>query len=303
MLNWKEMSETPPEIWDIIIIAQEGDREDRSKWLIGQFLQSDNKEFYGVLVDFDENGVDIALRADKIKYWSPLLEGGYKLPPDYKNEELPAFYGVFRKLMLSYEHRFIAMAKLSKTAKDKIYPLDEYLDGIYNRSLSLMDATITLLDNKNYMAAAHMVRLHLDNFLRLHAAWLVNKPHQFVLEVMNGASIRKMKDSDGKLMFDSHLVNKASEDYPWIEEVYDKSCGFIHLSATHIFSGKSVIDKEEMTVGTFIGKSDWNKVTDLNRIELIAVMIEISDCILQYAYGWARTKMQEDDLDKLKFKV
>lgn len=298
MLNWKNLKEKQPELFDIIIIAlNEDDLTNHSKWLIGQYLQSDDKSFYGVVIDFDETGQDIAIKYDRIKFWSSLFEGGYQLPPEFKEEDLPMFYEAFRKLILPYEYRFLAMAKLSKTAAGKVYPLDLYFDGIYNRALSLTNATLTLLDSKNYMAAASIVRLHLDNFLRLNAAWLVAKPHDFVLEVMGGTPINKIKDRNGKKMLDSHLVDEASKNYLWVKEIYDKACGFVHFSGTHIFSHQKILDKNERTIGTYIGKGDWDNVTDKSRIEVLAVMIEISDCILKLAYGWARTKMQENDLE------
>lgn len=298
MLNWKNLVKEQPELFDIIIVSlDENGLIDHRKWLIGQYLQSDDKTFDGVVIDFDKDGKDISIKSSKVKYWCNLYEGGYKLPLDHKQEDLPTYYGAFRKLILSYEYRFLAMAKLSKTAAGKVYPLDLYFDGIYNRSLSLIHATLTLLDNKNYMAAASIVRLHLDNFLRLNAAWLVEKPHDFVVEVMDGKPIKDIKDRKGKKMVDGYLADEASEDYPWVKEVYKKGSGFIHFSGTHIFSHQKIINKDERTIGTYIGKGDWDNVTDKSRIEVLAVMIEISDCILKLAYGWARTKMQENDLE------
>jgi hypothetical protein len=300
MLNWKKMSEIRPELWDVVIISRDNDREDRSKWMIGQFLQSDDKSFFGVVLDIDNEGKDLSIKAEKIDLWCNLFEGGLKLPSDYKKEDLPMYYDAFRKLALSYEHRFILMAKLSITAKRKIYPLDKYFDGIYNRSLSLMYAILTLLDSNNYMAAASVVRLHLDNFLRLYAAWLVDQPHDFANAVISGTPVKKIRDRNGKPMLDGYLVDKASEEYPWIKKVYDKACGFVHFSGTHVFANQEIINREDGVIGTHIRKDDWDNVTDLSRIEVLGVIIEISDCILHYAYGWARTKMQEDDLETIR---
>lgn len=298
MLNWKNLQDIQPELFDIIIIALDDDLADRRKWLIAQYLENEDKTFRGFLVDYDDEGQDMSINSDQVRFWCPLFEGGYKLPQDYKDEDLPKFYQAFRKLALSYEQRFLLMAKLTKTAKGKIYPLDMLLDGIYNRSLSLMDAVVTLLDGKNYMAAASIIRLHLDNYLRLNAYWLVEKPHDYVMEVMNGKSLRNLKDKSGEKLWDGYLVEVASKDYPWVKDVYEKACGFVHFSSTHIFSHQKMIDKEERTFGTYIGKGDWDNVTDKSRIEVLAVMIEISDAILNLAYGWARTKMQEDVIEK-----
>lgn len=169
-----------------------------------------------------------------------------------------------------------------------IYPLDFYVSGIVSRSLSLIYGFETLIISHNYIAAAHLVRPHLDNFMRLNAAWLTENPHEFANKVWKGEHVRKLKDRDGKLMNDRYLKEKATERYPWMESVYDETSGFIHFSNKHIKSTMSLSDEDDM-IETFLGKTD-NKVSNKNKLEAIMCMVETCNAIAEAIFGWIETK-------------
>src|SRR5690606_16829537 len=109
----------------------------------------------------------------------------------------------------------------------------------------------------------------------------------------------KMKDRNGKEMSDGHLSREANKMYPWVDRVYKKACNYIHFSNSHIFSGQTIINSNEGILGTHIRKSDSDSITNIDRIELLDIMVKISDNILVLAYGWARTKMKNDNPDAL----
>lgn len=98
------------------------------------------------------------------------------------------------------------------------------------------------------------------------------------------------KENPKQKLEDWYLKDRASVEYPWIKDVYDITSGFIHFSSKHIFNPITKADTENSTIGTYLTKYDSETVTDLYRIEAVLLMIEISNCILEYAYGWARTK-------------
>ncbi|MCH7413780.1 hypothetical protein MM213_09815 [Belliella sp. R4-6] len=187
------------------------------------------------------------------------------------------------------------MAKTSQLSSGKTFHLDFYLNGTYSRALSLIEGFRVLLDSKNYMAASHIIRPYLDNFLRLFASHLVKNPNGFGNEVMKGKKMEEFFDKENpkKTLKDWYLREKASESHPWINEVYKKTSGYIHFSSKHIFNPISKVNKEDGTIGPYLTNYDSETVTDLNRIEAVLVIIEISNCILEYAYGWTRTKNQD----------
>jgi len=188
--------------------------------------------------------------------------------------------------------------QMMEPGKD-LFPLDMLEVGVINRSLSLLTGFATLIRTDNYIAAAHLARPHLDNFLRFYASWLVDNPHDFAMDIFRGIRIDKMKDRDGNLLRDSYLVEVASKEYPWMQNVYKEASGFIHLSRKHVFTSTSIKDKEESTVEFRIGKQD-KYVPEESKIEAVECMIEITKCIIKLLEGWIWTKRNPDMLEELK---
>lgn len=287
MLNWRENKSEQPEVGQIAILSNDKITDFR-KWKLGQFLESDDKTEVGFLIQSNK-----IIKSESFAFWTPFILKDLGVPAEYKLEDLPRYLNAFKEFLKSYEHRILLMAKTSQLSGGQTFHFDFYLNGTYSRSLSLIEGFIALLDSKNYMAASHLVRPYLDNFLRLFAAHLVKNPNDFANEVMKGKKVEEFfdKGNQKKALKDWYLREKASESYPWINEVYKQTSGYIHFSSKHIFNPISKVDTENSTIGTYLTKYDSETVTDLNRIEAVLVMIEISNCILEYAYGWARTKL------------
>ena len=286
MLNWREIKTENPEIDQLVILSNEK-ISDFNKWTLAQFLESGDKSKFGYFIHSEETK-----ESSPYLYWTPFLRKDLGIPSDYQEEELPRYLFAFKEILKSYEHRFLLMARTSQFSGGKLYHLDFYLNGTYSRALSLIEGFVNLLESKNYMAASHLVRPYLDNFLRLFAAHLVKNPNEFANQVMKGKKVEEFfdKENEKQALKDWYLRNKATESYPWISEVYNQTSGYIHFSSKHIYNSIVKIDEEKGTIDTFLTKFDSKSVTDLNRIEAVLVMIEISNCILEYAYGWAITK-------------
>src|SRR5690349_15408738 len=109
----------------------------------------------------------------------------------------------------SFENNFKELTKQMISPGQDLFPLDMLAVGVINRSLSLLTGFTTLVRSNNYIAAAHLARPHLDNYLRFYAAWLVSEPHEFAMEVMRGKRIDKLKDRTGKHLRDAYLVEVA----------------------------------------------------------------------------------------------
>ena len=99
-----------------------------------------------------------------------------------------------------------------------------------NRSLSHLRGFWDLIDSENFICAAPLVRLQLDNCIRFSAAWLVKDPHEFARRVMDGTPIKSIKDNNGKNLTDAYCVKKLSVTRPWVGEVYGGTSGYVHLS-------------------------------------------------------------------------
>ena len=293
MLNWREIKTENPEIDQLVILSTEK-VTDYKNWTLAHFLESDDKLKFGYFIHSEETK-----EASPYLYWTPFLLKDLGIPSDYQEEELPRYLFAFKEILRSYEQRFLLMFRISQLSGKGLFHLDFYLNGTYSRALSLIEGFILLLESKNYMAASHLVRPYLDSFLRLFAAWLVKDPHYFANEVMKGEKVDKFYDSknEKQRLQDWYLRDKASEEYPWIKDVYNTTSGYIHFSRKHIFNTIVEVNTDDFTIGSYLSKYDSKTITDLNRIEAVTVMIEISNCILEYAYGWVRTKSQKSQIE------
>jgi len=103
------------------------------------------------------------------------------------------------KVLAEAKEQHIQLGKMmSEAYQGTIYHMDLFVAAVLNRSLYLIDGFSMLVLDRNYISSAPLLRLQLDNALRLHAAWLVDEPHQFVIDVMSGKQIRNLKDSSGE---------------------------------------------------------------------------------------------------------
>lgn len=251
---------------------------------LGRLTLDDYEINLGWFVDNEIHVITLESRP----YWCNLLDIDVKFQTleeiEISNFKLDNFYN---KLSL-LESKIIFMSRAMVQSGNGTYMLDYYISGILNRSLSLLYGFETLIKSGNYIGALHLTRPHLDNFLRLFASFLVNKPHDFAKEVWRGVPINKIKDRNEKYMKDVYLKQEASKEYPWVFELYEELSGYIHFSNKHI-SNSTTIDKDKQHLITFIGKSD-NQISDQERIKAINDMILITNCIIERVYGWIETK-------------
>lgn len=178
--------------------------------------------------------------------------------------------------------------------KKNIYPLDLFLLGITKRSLSLISGFLSLMRKDNYLAAASLVRLHLDNLLQIYALFIVKNPHDISINIMRGKKrMRDYSDRDNRKMTDNYLAkkffsDKNNEKFTGLKEVYGETSKFIHFSEKHIFSIVSSVSKKKKEFSFVI--SDEVKVPKEKKIEIIKCMEKITEGQFKYLIGWAETK-------------
>lgn len=285
-MNWYNIdNDGYPETDEPVFLAKGPTLDLIKECRLGRLVFEDNTNEKGWFVDNDMAVIEVASR----KYWAKLIVKPVGIPKTENQDFLKGVLKGYMEVLGHFEKKFQKLAASMITSGKGVYTLDYYISGILNRSLSLMYGFETLIGSANFLSAAHLVRPHLDNYLRLSAAWLVDDPHTFATNVWKGGVIRKMKDKDGKLMMDAYLKDKATEDYPWIANVYDATSGFIHFGEKHIWNATTLKTDQEDSLTTFIGKTD-NNVSYESKIEATIGMIEISNCIARQVYGYIETK-------------
>ncbi len=197
------------------------------------------------------------------------------------------------KKLEAFDKIFIEAFKQLFTPNEEFFSLDILVVGVINRSLSLCSGFCLLVKEKNFIAASHLVRPYLDNYLRFHAVWLVSDPHDFAHRIIKGERIDRIRDRKNNLLRDSYLAQEAAKNHPWMLNVYNETSGFIHLSKKHL-SVSMILKDKQARLGEFgVSKNDLY-IPDELRLEAIACMIDISECILTLINGWISTKSHRD---------
>lgn len=173
----------------------------------------------------------------------------------------------------------------------KIFGVDLIVEGVLQRSLSLIDGYIIMVKTGNSLCANALLRLQIDSILRLYACWLVDDPHGLVLPLLEGTPFNRIKSRTGEPLCDAYLREEASKLYPWINNVYKETSGFIHFSKPAMFSTVAGIDEAEHAIISSIGKGgrDW-KPEEIK--ESILAFTEATKSLLRLVYSWKFKKSE-----------
>lgn len=176
---------------------------------------------------------------------------------------------------------------------------DMLLIGVLNRTINLNRAFINLVNESNFIAAAPLIRINLDSFLRLYAAHVVDMEYNsFAKSVLAGEHIRRMRAYDTKLkLTDSYLCERLSKikGKGWVTKVYEAGNSFVHFGDTIVRSSQ-LADDESMTITQTIGLHD-KFIPDSEIKGGIIWMNEITDSIVEQSQVWIYNKCQKVGLD------
>lgn len=183
----------------------------------------------------------------------------------------------------------------------KIFPFDLFATGVFSRSIKLIDGFITLIPD-NFICAAPIVRMQIDNFLRTSAVLRVDmNAHEFAIKVLNGTKIKDMQDKETrKKLTDRTLVEIFSNQYPGLSEIYHKGSSYIHFSNTHIFHSVSASDAADgATIEGHITEAE-PYVTEKLRTEAAITMANATKILLDQLDNWTFTKNNAELVDRLR---
>ena len=111
------------------------------------------------------------------------------------------------------------------------YPMAMIIGSFINRALSLNRGFITLKNDNNYLAALPLVRMQLDNCIRLFAYNCFENRDSYVKWAISGERLSKQNDfQTNERLTDTNVLKKMDETYPLTESLYKKTSGFVHFS-------------------------------------------------------------------------
>jgi hypothetical protein len=112
----------------------------------------------------------------------------------------------------------------------KLWSGDQLVFAALNRVNALVEGFDTLWGAGNYLAAAPLVRLQLDNGLRTFGLMMTNEPHATAKRMLAGARLDTLNDRRGKRLTDSHIASELDGLRPGVRNVYNLFSGHVHLS-------------------------------------------------------------------------
>jgi len=204
----------------------------------------------------------------------------------------PLAQGRKRLDVLRWHHVELSRRFLA-AAEGDVYEIDLVLAGVMVRSYSIVDGFLDAFDAWNPIVAAPLVRMQIDNLVRLSYMCRAPDSTDVARHVVLGGEFRKLADDDGKLLTDARLVYHAKEFHPWVEAVYQATSGWVHFSPAHVYAAVRLKRDEEgaatdtLTITVPLTEKD----IPLSALEeLLGAMTKATEEVFGYAEVWEKRK-------------
>jgi hypothetical protein len=201
--------------------------------------------------------------------------------------------------LIRVNNSIFEIGKSLYAANKNLYVFDILIFAVLNRVVNINRGFINEINDNNFFCAAPLLRLQLDSFLRLYATTMIDYDiDDFASQVINKIPVRELKDSNGKKLTDSHIVNTITQnkELEWIKTIYKKTSGFIHLSEEHVYSS-SKINNNSSVFEAVISKND--SLIPINiKIETVIYQKLITKAIIEFVEQWINRKIGYNNLHK-----
>ena len=171
------------------------------------------------------------------------------------------------------------------------HTLDFFILSNINRAISLNKAFILLLEDENSLTAISIVRLQLDNALRLNSIKVADNKDDFLNHFFEGKPINKYKQNKEKFT-DFYLATRLNEEVPGALDLYNYLCDFIHFSDKHFEATKTKPINKEAMFRVVVGNS--NILNENEKNAFYDNMINITNTIIRISKEWINTKNLEE---------
>jgi hypothetical protein len=122
--------------------------------------------------------------------------------------------------------------------RDALHPIDHVIATVLKRSIANTKAFLLLMDSGNEFAAMPLIRMQLDSVLRISAFRLVDDAYALATHMLEGKEkFDKYKNPTRKVeLHDRALRTPLEAKYEYINELYETTSGYVHLSQHHLIS-------------------------------------------------------------------
>ena len=171
---------------------------------------------------------------------------------------------------------------------------DLFLCPLLNRSIQLSQGFIALIKQRNLTCAGSMLRLQLDNCMRLYASTIADDQNALIDCVISGGKISSLRDNNGQKISDKLLKDGLAQYDNRFVDVYDNTSGYIHYSEKSFYQSISASNGREYDISIQISKEPSKKVNEA-LCECADAFIHFTDFFIRMMEGAALSKA---DLEK-----
>jgi hypothetical protein len=202
--------------------------------------------------------------------------------------KLKRLNSLYTELEKTKEAFLNSSVRVMEAGNKKLFTLDFLALSVNNRAISLINAYLDLIKNKNFLTAVTLTRLQLDNALRFFASTLVNDSNDFALHFIEGKPIKDYKDINNKNLSDGYLTKKLDQFFPGTQKLYTEACSYIHLSDRHFLATITKPNSKNGIVGVLVGSSE--NLNYNQKIEFTSTMLEVCKLVLIVVENWIDEK-------------
>lgn len=170
-----------------------------------------------------------------------------------------------------------------------VFPADLIVAGATQRSLMLTKGFVAMVKSRNALCAGALLRLQVDNILRLYASSLYPSSSETLMAFLEDRPLHELKAPDGKRLTDAELCKRVGAIYPWVPAVYKETCSFVHFSRPAVMSAVKGCGKAgelRLEVGADGGRC-W---VPEERLETVEAFDAATKAVLDLIYSWGHAK-------------
>lgn len=109
----------------------------------------------------------------------------------------------------------------------------------------------SMVSSNNYPIACAILRMQIDTAMRVYGLRLMADPHDGAMKLLAGERYDRIEPkSKGDKLRDSVLLTAIDREYGWIQRVYNRVSGMVHLSGMHIHHAIDYSDRQTQEDGS-----------------------------------------------------
>ncbi len=158
-----------------------------------------------------------------------------------------------------------------ETEKKVVFKLSSINYSLINRTIEINKGYITLFKSNNFICAISLLRIQIENCLRLFGFSIMDNMPNCLDLFLNGTKFKNLTGNNGNNLYDSYLAKEIDKIAPQchFSETYKQYCEIIHFSGLYQ-NINNIFENKESGFGLtlYLGGGDNMPHFDiLNKIE------------------------------------